>query len=182
MNKLVLIAAGAVGVAALSLVGSICTFVENRRVVKKIKKSIGEVEERSEEKIADSMIEKAVEKAAGNKIERYLEDEEDKVLKSSREELRRAAVTAVSVHSGMIRDKAAEEVARQVENLDIEDLKQRVCDRAEKSVIKKFDGALDGEVAKFREQLDSTRKLYTRMAKAAAEEDELEKRIRLVMI
>lgn len=65
--------------------------------------------------------------------------------------------------------------------MDIEDLKARVCDKAEQTVVKKFDGALDGEVKKFREQLDSTRKLYNRMAKVAAEQDD-DSRIRLVMI
>ena len=182
MNKLVLIAAGAVGVAVVSVTMSICTYVENKRIIRKVKKSLGEVEERSEGKIADTLIEKAVEKAAANKTAKYLEDEEERIMKLSRDELRQVAKNAVSMYSADIRDKAAEEVSRQVENLDIDDLKRRVCEKAEESVVKKFDGALDGEVKKFREQLDSTRKLYTRMAKAAAEEDELENRIRFVMI
>lgn len=182
MNKLVLIAAGALGLAAVSTVMSAVTFVEDRRTIRKVKKSLGEVEERSEEKIADILIEKAVEKAAGAKVGKYLEEEENRVLETSKKELRDAARIAVDRYSGDIRDKAAKEVSRQVEMLDIEELKGRVCDEAEKSVVKKFDGALDGEVKKFREQLDSTRRLYNRMVKVAAEEDDLADRIRWAMI
>lgn len=182
MNKLYLIAGGAIAAATVSAVMSVVTLIENRKIVRKVKKSLGEVEERSEEKIADAMIEKAVEKAAGNKVCRYMEEEEDRIMKTAREELRRTAQTAVAGCSNDIREKAAEEVSRQVEMLDIEELKGRVCDKAEKSVVKKFDGALDGEVKKFREQLDSTRRLYNRMVKVAAEEDDLADRIRWAMI
>lgn len=181
MNKLYLAAAGAAAFVVISATSAVCTWVENRRMARYIRKCLTNVEDKSEGQIADEVIRKAVERAAGNKVDEYMKDAEDAVLRIGRQELKNAAQCAVEAGSKDIREKAATEIARQVELLDIEDLKARVCDKAEKTVVKKFDGALDGEVKKFREQLDSTRKLYNRMARVASEQDD-DARIRLVMI
>lgn len=180
MNKLYLAAAGAAAFVVLSATAAVCTWAENRRMARYIRKCLANVEDKSEGQISDEIIRKAVERAAGNKVDEYMKDTEDAILRVGRQELKNAAQCAVEANSKDIREKAASEVARQVEMLDIEELKERVCDKAEKTVVKKFDGALDGEVKKFREQLDSTRKLYSRMAKAATEDED--SRIRLVML
>ena len=171
MNKLYLAAAGAAAFVMISATAAVCTWAENRRMARYIRKCLANVEDKSEGQIADEVIRKAVERAAGSKVDEYMKDAEDAVLRIGRQELKNAAQSAVEANSKDIREKAA---------TDIEDLKARVCDKAEKTVVKKFDGALDGEVKKFREQLDSTRKLYNRMARVAAEDDD--SRIRLVMI
>ena len=180
MNKLYLAAAGAAAFVVISATAAVCTWAENRRMARYIRKCLANVEDKSEGQISDEIIRKAVERAAGSKVDEYMKDTEDAILRVGRQELKNAAQCAVEANSKDIREKAAAEVSRQVELLDIEELKERVCERAEKTVVKKFDGALDGEVKKFREQLDSTRKLYSRMAKAAAEDED--SRIRFVML
>lgn len=180
MNKLYLAAAGAAAFVVISATAAVCTWAENRRMSRYIRKCLANVEDKSEGQISDEIIRKAVERAAGNKVDEYMKDTEDAILRVGRQELKNVAQCAVEANSKDIREKAASEIARQVEMLDIEELKERVCEKAEKTVVKKFDGALDGEVKKFREQLDSTRKLYSRMAKAATEDED--SRIRLVML
>ena len=172
MSKLRIVVIGVVAAAVVSVGTSIYTFIDNRRIIRKVKRSLGEVEAKTEEQIADAMIQKAVQKAAANKTEAYLIDVENVVLSQSGSELRKAAKEAVANASKDIRDKAASEVAHQVEMLDIEDLKQRVCDQAEKSIVRKFDGALDSEVRKFKRQLDSTRSVYEKMSRIASEQDD----------
>lgn len=182
MNKLVVIAAGAVGVAVASVVVSVVTVVKSNRALKKIERSLGKVEELTEEKISDKMIQKAVEKATDEKVDKYMRDTEDQVLRTASRNLDIQARNAVESAAVTIREQASERISQQVAALDIEQLKKRVCDQAEKHVLQKLDGCLDASAKKFQEQLDSTRKIYERIAKAMAEKEEEDDSFHVVLL
>lgn len=171
MNKLVIAVVGAVTVAAASAAMSIITTVQNHRMMKKIGKSLEKVEERSEEQIAESLIQKSVEKAADKKVDLYMMETENAVLNTARKDLEIQARNAVVSAGNDIREKAAAEISHQVALLDIEQLKRRVCEQAEKHVVEKFDGCLDSSLKKFQDQLDNTRKIYDGISRAMAEKD-----------
>lgn len=99
MHKLYVIAAGAAAFVVISATAAVATWAENRRMVRYVRKCLANVEDKSEGQIADEVIRKAVERAAGNKVDVYLKDEEDTVLRMSRQELKNAAQCAVEANS-----------------------------------------------------------------------------------
>ena len=132
MNKLTGLAIGAIGIALVSATVSVINFIQDSRTRKTLKKGLEKVEEMSDNQIADAMIEKAVAKSADRKVDRYMADTEDAVLRTARKDLEIQARNAVVNAADEIRESASSEIARQVAMLDIEQLKRRVCEQAEK--------------------------------------------------
>ena len=182
MNKLVGLAIGAVGVAVVSATVSIINFVQDTKTRRMLKKGIERAEELSDNQIADAMIEKAVARSADRKVDRYMADTEDAVLRTARKDLEIQARNAVVNAANEIRESTSTEIARQVAMLDIEQLKKRVCDQAEKDVLKKFDHCLDDSLKKFQDQLDNTRKIYEGLTRAMAEKKEGEQGFKFVVM
>ena len=182
MNKLVIMSIGATTVAVASVVISAATSIHNHFIMKKLEKALGKIEESSEEKISEKMINAAIEKAARNNVTKYMEDVEASVLCEAKSELTRQAKAAVEKEASAIRDKVSEKISDQVADLDIEKLKKRVCDKAEEHIIDKFDGCLDDTVKRFHDKLDDTKKILDSISRAALEKDKKDSdRIRLVI-
>ena len=182
MNKMVWVAVGSAVVAAGSLAMSVVTVVRNHIVVKKIEKSIDKVQEISEEKISQTMIETAVNKAATKSVHHYMEEVENGVLRGAKESLHKTAKEAVDGTADWMRGQVAEEIQKEVANLDIEKLKARVCSQAEKDVLKKLDGCMDEYAKDFRDQLDSTKKIVDRINMAMMEKEKKDNDVHVVLI
>lgn len=182
VNKLTALVIGAIGVAVASATVSIVNFIQDAKTRKSLRKGIEKVEEMSDNQIADAMIEKAVAKSADRKVDRYMADTEDAVLRTARKDLEIQARNAVVNAADEIRESASTEIARQVAMLDIEQLKRRVCDQAEKDVLKKFDHCLDDSLKKFQDQLENTRKIYEGITRAMAEKKEGEQGFKFVVM
>ena len=175
MNKVVVLTVGSAVVAVCSLTASLVTNIRYHILSKRIVKALGNVEETAEEKISERMIETAVTKSADKKVDRYMQEVDDAVLRSAKRNLEIQAKEAVEKYSQDIRDKAAEEISKQVEQLDIEKLKKRVCDQTETHIIDKFDDVLNESAKKFEDQLDNTKKIYDGITRALVEKEEKEK-------
>ena len=174
MNKIIIAAVGSAALAVVSLAATAVSTVRYNRMIKKMSRSVKDIEEVSSERITEFMIRKAVEKSSDERIEAYLKDTEDEVLRSARRSLDSEARKAVEECSVTIRDQVSERISQQVAALDIEQLKRRVCDRAETHVIEKLDDCLDKSVKKFNDQLENTRKVYDSIAKAMEEKEKKE--------
>jgi hypothetical protein len=169
-------------VSAVSLGISAYTVIRERITAGKLKSSLGKIEEMSEDKITDLLIQKAVDKAADKMVGEYMQETENKVLRIAHSDLEAAARNAVDKYSADIRKKAADEVSRQVANLDIEKLKNRVCDQAEREVLKKLDGCMDQYAKKFADSLDNQRKIYDRIAQATLEKERRDDGLHVVLL
>lgn len=175
MNKLFGIVIASMAITVVSVATSIVTTIRANRIVRKLDKSIGDVKDMSEEKITENVIRKAVAVAADSKVDRYIRDTSDQVLMSASRSLKEEARRAVESYADETRDQVSEKISQQVADLDIEQLKRRVCDQAEKHVLKKLDGCLDSSAKKFQEQLDSAKKVYDRILKITEEKEDEEK-------
>ena len=182
MNKLTVMAIGAVATAVVSATISVVTMVKDYKLKKSLQKGLNKIDEMTDEQIADEMVKKAVAKAADRKVDRYMADTEDAVLRMARKDLEIQARNEVVKSANEIRDSVSTEIARQVAMLDIEQLKKRVCDQAEQHVVAKFDHCLDDSLKKFQDQLDNTRKIYEGVTRAMAEKKEGEQGFKFVVM
>lgn len=171
MNKLVIVAIGAVTMAVASTAMSVVAMVKNHKINSKFEDAIGKVEKMTSEEIQDEIIQKAIEKSADKKVDRYMADTEDAILRTARKDLEIQARNAVVNSANEIRESAAKEIATQVAMLDIEQLKRRVCDQAEQHMLQKFDHCLDDSAKKFQDQLENTRKIYDAVARATSDKN-----------
>ena len=173
MNKLVIIAAGAVVTAVSSVVVSVYTTVRANRILKKLNNSMCDLEATSESKITDTMLQAAVRKSANTKVDDYLQNVYDDVVSDASKQLKAEAKKAVESCANTIRDDAASKIQDQVNSLDIEELKKRICNQAEKTALRKLDGCLDSTLDKFKKQLEHDRKVYASAYKLAVDDDDV---------
>ena len=172
MNKLVIGVIGTATLSVISLASNVVNTIRMNRTLKKLNDGLGKVEEISEDKISETVIQTAVNRAANKQVEAHLKATESAVIRAADEELAQKAREAVYAQAKDIRKQAAEKISQQVANLDIEALKTRVCDESNKIITKKLEGVLDESAKKFQDQMDQTRKIYDKISKAMAEKEE----------
>lgn len=160
MNKLVVLAVGSVVVAIGSVVASAVTAIRCNSTIKKLNNSIDKVEVLSEDQISDKIISAAVGKAANKCVGEYFQNVYDDAMAEGRATLVDGVRNAVSQAAEMIREKVTPEIMSQVQSLDPEDLKKRICDQAEKHMMDRLDGCLDAANRQFKAHLDKTQKTY----------------------
>ena len=160
MNKLVVLAVGSVVVAIGSAVASAVTAIRCNSTIKKLNNSIDKVEVLSEDQISDKIISTAVGKAANKRVGEYLQDVHDDAMEEGRIALVNGVRNAVSHEAELIREKVTPEIMTQVQSLDTEDLKKRICDQAEKHMMDKLDGCLDAANRQFKAHLEKTQRTY----------------------
>lgn len=158
MNKLTITVIGSAAVAALSLAASVIGTIRANRTIKKLRKAINRIDEVSDEKIADTMIESALRKSADRKVDAYAERAESDALNRIDDGINRGVRAAVNAQADLISSQVAPKIAAQVEALDIEALRRRVCDEATEHSMKKLDGVLDSSIKTFNDHLERTQK------------------------
>lgn len=171
MNKLTIVVIGTAAAAIASGVMSIVSMVKDHKTQKKIENAVEHIEKLSSDDIQEELIRKAVEKSADKRVDRYMANTEDAILRTARKDLEIQARNAVVNSATEIRESASQEIAKQVALLDIEQLKRRVCDQAEQHMLQKFDRCLDDSARKFQDQLENTRKIYEAVARATSEKE-----------
>ena len=169
--KFVVTLAGAAFVAAASAVVTTVNTIRTNKVIRKLNSTIGKVEEATDEKITDAVVEKAINRAADKCVDKHMKDTENEVIKVADKNLDIQAKNAVNACAKDLRKQAAEKISQQASELDIEDLKREIRNQAERHVLDKLDGVLDDSAKKFQDQLDSTNKLLGRILKAECEKE-----------
>lgn len=171
MNKVFGVLVGAVAMTAVSVVVTTVNAVRVNRTINRLNRCTRKVEDMSDDRISEIMLKNAVDKATDAKIERYLKNVKNETMEEASRKLKEASRSAVEAAAYPIREEAAEKIAQQVADLDIEQLKRRVSDKAEERVINKLDNVIETSAKKFNDQLDQTKKIYDKLIKATAEKE-----------
>ena len=169
--KLIVTVCATVVTAVSSAIVTTINTIRTNRTIKKLDEAIGKVGEAASEKVTDVIVNKAIEKAADKHVDEYMQKTEVAVLQAADKNLSIQAKNAVDFCAKDLRKQAAEKISRQVEELDIEQLKKRVCSEAEEHVMEKLDGVLDDSAKKFQDHLDSTQKIFDGISKAMLQKE-----------
>ena len=86
-----------------------------------------------------------------------------------RDIIRTEVKSAVDKAYADVKKSVAEELRRQVADIDISDVKEEVVERAKDKAAEKFESALDGVLNNFNDNLQNVAKIYSSIAKTFSE-------------
>ena len=134
------------------------------KLTRKFDKGVKEMEEITIKDIQAKLIEEAVNRAADEKVGQYVALANRAVLSDARETIRKEVDVAVKEASQDIKDRVSTEISDRAAQIDMDELKRRVRDKAEEKVLQKFDGNLQDILDKYSGNLAQVNKIYTSIA------------------
>lgn len=152
-----------IGIGALGIAYGAYSSAKMDDVATKLGVTLNDLQKKSPIDISDSAVrdavEKAAKKAADDAVNRSYRDVTDRVTRDMSNEVQKAVYSA----RNDISEKVAEEITRQVENLDIESLKKQVREKATAKALEKFDGTLDDIADSFKDRIETINSIYEKL-------------------
>ena len=161
---------GAVGLAVSALM-----YRKANQIGQKVNMAVDDLSSKTHIDIKDAIIDKAVQTAVDREVGLAVTMAANTAVKKIAADMETQIRKPVSESYSNIEKSVANEIAKQVEKLDIEVLKRDVTEKAKAAVIKKFDGSLDDVLKGFNENLDNVAKVYGAVAGSMAKRQQQEK-------
>ena len=153
--------------AGLSVVSIIFTSKANKKLNKTcdaIGTKVDEICDDVEIDISEEIVEEAVKVAAARYARNAVEGINKELLKDAKNQISAAVKTSVDMAYQNIKTGIKEELARQVNNVDISGIKKQVIEEASEKAKEKFSNELDSIAARFSSDLESSSKIYKTIA------------------
>ena len=164
------IVCGAILVGVFSFVGYVLKAAHNmNRVADKLGTEIDNIGELSNVDISESVVNEAVYQAAKKKADDLARKASASAVNQVRDIIRTEVKSAVDKAYADVKKSVAEELRRQVADIDISDVKEEVVERAKDKAAEKFESALDGVLNNFNDNLQNVAKIYSSIAKTFSE-------------
>ena len=135
-----------------------------KKVAEKLDTTVDKISENVEVDISKALVDQAVEKAVNREakevVKRAASDAVNKVSKDMHETVKQAVKESYSD----VKDAVKDELMKQVNRLDLNDLKREVISSAKERVAEKFDDDLSSILDKYNADLGNISKIYRSIA------------------
>lgn len=136
------------------------------KIGKKFDKGVTDIESITVKEIQDRVVEDAVRNAAEDKVGQYVYRAHKEVMDIARDEIRKEVTPAVKEAKDSIKDQVTTEITAQVANIDIDDMRKSVREKAEGQVLSKFKGDMNDILEKYSGNLQQINQIYSSVANA----------------
>lgn len=133
-------------------------------VAKKLDTTIDNLSKDITVDLPDRIVEKAVDKAVDREAHRAVSEAANKTVKTITNDIHKEVKNAVNTAYSDLKDDVSKEMKRQVEKIDISDLRKDVIKAAKERVAEKFDDDLDEILNKYNTDLSNVSKIYKSIA------------------
>lgn len=148
------------------------TFDKMNRACKGLDTTVNDLANRTEIDIPEALIERVAEKAVEKTVKRKIDTAaSEAVIKVSGEMRTEIKKHVDSVYSDL-KDSVTKEIRRQVNNLDIGELKDEVKEEAKEAALEKLNDSLDDILEKFNSELDNVGRIYSSIAESMSNRKE----------
>lgn len=153
---------GILGAGATAIAAG-CAWLAHKvhKLTTKVGATMNEVIDAETNEITDKLLEQCVQKAADKKVKAYAQDAAIESLGIVRTEIRKQVEKAVSDAYTELRQDVEDKISEEVSKINAEDMKRRVQAAAEKKVLEKFDGDVDGILSDLKDRTKSITKQFT---------------------
>lgn len=159
---------GAIGTAAaIAVIGYVVnTFDKMNRACGHLNTTVNSLADRTEVDIPDTLIERVAEKAVERNVSRVAERAATKAVSKVAGDLEVEIRKHVNSVYSDLKESVTREIRKQVNDLDISELKDEVKEEAKEAALEKLDSSLDDILEKFNDELASVGKIYSSIADA----------------
>ena len=159
MEKLLLVTGG------VALLGHVLYLNIKVRVLDKyIDRSIASIADDISVEVPNEILNAAIDKAVTEEVHREVKYATQRIISDTRDDIRRMVRQEIDHQSKIIKQTTADEIRRQVKNIDVDDLKKEIKDEAKEKIISKFENDLDGLLEEFNNNLANVSKIYESIA------------------
>ena len=133
-------------------------------ICKRINKSIDDISNGIEVDLSKAVIDAAVKEAVERESDVAVKQAVKEIIYDMECNIRKEVKNAVIAQSSDIKKSVSAEITKQVSNIDIDDMKEEVVEKAKQQVAEKLDKNLDGILEKFNGDLTNISKIYKSIA------------------
>ena len=155
---------GVLVLAGLATGYAVVTNHKLNRTIKSMSDAIDKVSKDVHVTVPDYVVNQAVEKAVNREVANAITSEAKKATDNINKDIYKKVSDAVSDSYSKIKIGVANELSRQVSNLDINTIKREVAEAAKEEAISKFNGELEDVLKNFNSNLESVSKIYSSIA------------------
>ena len=155
------------GIAGLSCVCAIASFLSHKRTARLLKKSVEELAKATpveiEKEVVDAVVQEALEMKVDNQVDDILEETKKEIDK----QIRSTVLTAVTAEMGRCHDQAKIAYDQKIAELSEEEVKKLVVEKSSQLVEKHLYGKFDDILRQYQRRLDEINSMYTRVISKA---------------
>ena len=154
---------------------------EMKELAEKIDKSIDEIEKGTVINVSEDIVEKAVNDAVAKKTTDAVNRCVSRVIIDMEKDLHGQVKSAVSKKYESMEASVTREIEKQIKEIDIDSVKDKVIEKAKEAASEKFNDSLEDVLNEFKERLNSVTKVYKSIEETFSSKASGDKAIKLVM-
>ena len=151
------------GIAGLSCVCAIGSYISHKRTARLLKKSVEELAKATpveiEKEVVDAVVQEALEMKVDSQVDNILEETKKEIKK----QIGQTVLTAVTAEMGRCHDQAKIAYDQKIAELSEEEVKKLVVERSSQLVEKHLYGKFDDILKQYQRRLDEINSMYTRV-------------------
>ena len=147
-----------------ALAYSIYNDIRIDKIANNIDVSVKELSDRTNIHVTDAMVEKAVDKAVERATSRAVVDAKFRAEKRIEADVHKQVKDALDGLYSDFKKTVSAEMAKQASNINMNELKEEVVEKAKEAALEKFDDNLDDILEKFNSELNNVSKIYNSIA------------------
>ena len=151
------------GIAGLSCVCAIGSFVSHRRTARLLKKSVEELAKATPVEIEKEVVDEVVQEALEMKVNSQVDDILEETKKEIKKQIGQTVLTAVTAEMGRCHDQAKIAYDQKIAELSEEEVKKLVVESSSQLVEKHLYGKFDDILKQYQRRLDEINSMYTRV-------------------
>lgn len=134
----------------------------------KLNLALNEIDTKTEVQVRDDIVNAAIQRAIDREVHKAVNEAANKVRDDIHADVDKRVRNEVTANFDAIKNEVSEKISEQVANIDQYALQETVKKQAEKKILQKFDGSLDGILGDYKRQLANVTKVWDSVSDALA--------------
>ena len=155
------------GIAGLSCVCAIGSYISHKRTARLLKKSVEELAKATPVEIEKEVVDAVVQEALEMKVDNQVDDILEETKKDIDKQIRSTVLTSVTAEMGRCHDQAKIAYDQKIAELSEEEVKKLVVERSSQLVEKHLEGRFDDILKQYQRRLDEITSVYSRVISKA---------------
>lgn len=155
------------GIAGLSCVCAIGSYISHKRTAGLLKKSVEELAKATPIEIEKEVVDQVVQEALEMKVDSQVDDILEETKKEIKKQIGQTVLTAVTAEMGRCHEQTKIAYDQKIAELSEEDVKKLVVERSSKLVEQHLYGKFDDILRQYQRRLDEINSMYTRVISKA---------------
>jgi len=155
------------GIAGLSCVCAIGSYISHRRTARLLKKSVEELAKATPVEIEKEVVDQVVQEALEMKVDSQVDDILEETKKEIQKEIRSTVLTAVTAEMDRCHDQAASAYSARLAEISEADVRRTVVENSSKLIEKHLESRFDDILKQYQRRLDEITSVYSRVISKA---------------